>query len=69
MARGYEMLRLPRASARQREKTCRVRRCREKGFNRYCAKHTPRKGVGLLKCYVCGKPYAEHEIATRCPTD
>lgn len=41
---------------------CRVRQCAGKGHGGYCQKHTPKGGVGVLCCVICGKPTIDHEI-------
>ncbi len=60
------MLRLTRVSEPSATKGCRVRSCSEHGYNRYCWKHTPTEGAGMLKCHNCGKPYSKHESIRFC---
>lgn len=58
--------RFNRHSEPAKKEMCRKSRCKGKGYNRYCLKHTPRKGVGLLRCNFCSKPYADHEMSVSC---
>lgn len=41
---------------------CRIKGCTDEGHNRYCLKHTPKRGSGLLPCDECGRPLAQHKL-------
>ena len=45
---------------------CRVRGCNRKGYGRWCNRHTPDRGAGILPCLLCGKPLADHPLGKRC---
>jgi len=66
---------MPRSEARRGAKPPKQRcqvvtkdhgRCKGWGFGGWCQKHTPDRGSGVLRCFSCGEPFAEHEVGPWC---
>ena len=55
-----------RYSEKPQRTKCRTHRCGGSGYGRYCTKHTPTTGAGLLTCSRCGKPYSKHQLGVWC---
>ena len=45
---------------------CRMVKCNEMGYGRYCHQHTPKHGAGVIRCGVCGKPLTQHTLTKSC---